>query len=178
MFFTTECESKLEIKAKTKNIPWDYLPSTDFFLSYFQYGKCTSKRVHAFLTFSVLGMNKFKFGLCFFGLTIVACQSGNDKKDTFVLLDSEIANGSSITMIIQWNRRSNSMLLGGNSAGWIMDPILPQCHIFVAIVRPEPIGRMVAVTRGSLATFLFKAWMWTATFSITDMGWPYLYEES
>ena len=34
-----------------------------------------------------------------------------------------------------------------------------QCHSFVAIVRPEAICRMVAVTRGSLATFLFKEWM-------------------
>ena len=53
------------------------------------------------------------------------------------------------------------MLLGTNSAGRIMGKSLGtfslECHNFVAIVRPEAIGSMVAVTRGSSVTFLFKA---------------------
>ena len=53
-----------------------------------------------------------------------------------------------------------------------------QCHNFVAIVRPEPIGRMVAVTRGSLAILLFKAWRWAATFSSTGIEWPDLVQVS
>ena len=68
-------------------------------------------------------------------------------------------------MKIQWKGRSNSTLLGRDSADRIMDTSLHckglgtfslQCHSFVAIVRPEPIGRMVAVTRGSLVTFFIQ----------------------
>ena len=73
--------------------------------------------------FTILSVReeKIPFWTFFFGLAIVTRQSRNNKKDTFVLLDSEIANGSSITMIIQLKRRSNSMLLGRNSAGRIVD---------------------------------------------------------
>ena len=44
-------------------------------------------------------------------------------------------------------------------------------HNFVITERPEPHGRMFTRTRGSLAIFLFKAWIWTAILWFIESGW-------